>query len=97
MGRAAYVYILTNRRYGTLYVGVTSSLLQRVWEHRGDFIQGFTSRHQLKRLVWYEMHESIEAAIWREKQIKRWHRDWKVNLVQAMNPTWRDLYVDLTA
>ena len=94
---AAYVYILTNKRYGTLYVGVTSDLLKRVWEHRIASISSFTKRHGLTRLVWYEAHDSIVAAIEREKQIKRWHRDWKINLIQETNPVWDDFYEGLTA
>ena len=94
---SAFVYILTNKPYGTLYVGVTSDLLKRIWEHKSDAGEGFTKRHGLKRLVWYEMHESIVAAITREKQIKEWHRDWKINLIQEANPDWHDLYEGLTA
>jgi len=89
---AAYVYILTSEPYGTLYVGVTSDLVKRVWEHRNGVVEGFTRKFDVKRLVWYEQHTSIVEAIAREKRIKRWHRDWKINLVQAMNPNWDDLY-----
>ena len=94
---AAFVYLLTNESYGTLYVGVTSDLLKRIWEHKSDAAEGFTKHHGLKRLMWYEAHESIIEAIAREKRIKRWHRDWKINLVQAVNPGWIDLYDELTA
>ena len=94
---AAYVYILINKRYGTLYVGVTNDLPRRVWEHRYASVSSFTKRHGLTRLVGYETHDSIVAAIEREKHIKRWHRDWKINLIQAMNPAWDDLYEGLTA
>ena len=98
MGEArGYVYILANTAYGTLYVGVTSDLARRIWEHREHLVPGFTNRHRVTRLVWFECHDSIEAAIHREKQIKKWHRDWKVNLIQAINPEWRDLYDDLGA
>jgi len=93
----AFVYVLTNRPYGILYVGVTNDLIRRTWEHREGFVDGFTRRHSLVRLVWYEAHDSILAAITREKQIKKWHRDWKVNLIQRENPRWIDLYTDLTA
>jgi putative endonuclease len=89
---AAYVYILANEPYGTLYVGVTSDLVKRVWEHKNGFVEGFTSKHDVKRLVWFEQHGSIIEAIAREKRIKRWHRDWKVNLIQTMNPNWDDLH-----
>jgi putative endonuclease len=92
-----YVYILASKPYGTLYVGVTSELAKRVWQHREHLIAGFTTKYDIARLVWYECHDSIEAAITREKQIKEWRRAWKVNLIQAMNPDWRDLYEDLTA
>jgi len=92
-----YVYILASKPYGTLYVGVTSELAKRVWQHKEHLVAGFTTKHDIERLVWYECHDSIEAAITREKQIKEWRRAWKVNLIQAMNPDWRDLYEDLTA
>ncbi len=92
MIEAAYVYIMTNKRYGTLYTGVTSDLVKRVWQHREGLADGFTKDHGLKTLVWYERHESMLQAIAREKRIKRWHRDWKVNLIQAMNPSWDDLF-----
>jgi putative endonuclease len=92
----AFVYIVTNKCYGTLYVGVTSDLLKRVAEHRSSVVEGFTKAHRLDRLVWYEAHEEIVAAIEREKRIKRWRRDWKVNLIQTLNPAWIDLYPSLT-
>jgi putative endonuclease len=89
------VYILANRRNGTLYVGVTSRPAQRVWEHRGEILEGFTKRYGVKILVYYEMHETMEAAIRREKQIKEWRRGWKIQLIQSKNPEWRDLYEEL--
>jgi putative endonuclease len=89
---AAYVYILASQPYGTLYVGVTSDLVKRVWEHKSGLVEGFSRKYDVNRLVWYEQHASIVEAIAREKRIKRWHRDWKVNLVQAINPNWDDLY-----
>ena len=92
MKEAAYVYMLASEPYGTLYVGVTSDLVKRVWEHKNGFVEGFTRKYGVKQLVWYEEHGSIISAIEREKRIKRWHRDWKVNLIQAMNPQWDDLY-----
>ena len=92
MKEAAYVYILASEPYGTLYVGVTSDLVKRIWEHKNGFVEGFTKRYGVKQLVWYEEHGSIISAIEREKRIKRWHRDWKVNLIQAMNPQLDDLY-----
>ncbi|MFN9030986.1 MAG: GIY-YIG nuclease family protein [Betaproteobacteria bacterium] len=92
MIEAAYVYIMTNKPYGTLYTGVTSDLVKRVWQHREGLADGFTKEHGLKTLVWYERHESMLEAIARDKRIKRSHRDWKVNLIQAMNPSWDDLF-----
>ena len=92
MRRQYYVYILASGMYGTLYTGVTNDLVRRVWEHRNDFVAGFSRECQTHRLVWYEVHESIYEAITREKRIKKWNRDWKVNLIQAMNPGWEDLY-----
>jgi putative endonuclease len=90
--RQYYVYMMSNQPYGTLYVGITNDLVRRVWEHKNGFVDGFTDRHELKRVVWYEIHGSAYEAIRREKLIKKWHRDWKVNRVQEMNPGWEDLY-----
>ena len=95
--KAPAVYLITNKPYGTLYVGVTSNLLARVWQHKNDQVEGFSKRYNIHRLVWFEQHETMVAAITREKLIKGWFRDWKVNLVQADNPTWRDLYDDFTS
>jgi len=97
MDRQFYVYILTNRPYGTMYVGVTNDLVRRVWEHKGEFVAGFSKEHGLDRLVWYEVHATAYEAITREKLIKKWHRDWKVNLIQAVNPGWEDLYAAIAA
>ena len=91
----AYVYIVTNRRYGTLYAGVTGDLIARVEQHRSGVVDGFTKEHGLRRLVWYECHDDILEAITREKRIKRWRRDWKVNLIQSVNPRWDDLFSHL--
>ena len=90
-----HVYILANRRNGTLYIGVTSNLLQRVWHHKNDLEEGFTKRYGVHTLVWYETHETMESAISREKALKEWNRAWKIRLLEANNPTWRDLYQDL--
>jgi len=87
-----YVYLITNKPYGTLYVGVTRDLVKRIYEHRGGFVESFSNQHDLGRLVWFEAHEDVKSAIEREKKIKKWRRDWKVNLVQTENPTWDDLY-----
>ena len=92
---AAYVYIMSNKRYGTIYVGVTSDLARRVWEHREGVIPGFTRDHGLHQLVWYEVHDAIITAIQREHNIKHWPRRWKTALVDAMNPAWEDLYEQL--
>src|SRR5437763_5983103 len=92
MDRQFYVYILTNKRYGTLYVGITNDLIRRTWEHKNHCVDGFTKEHGCDRLVWYEVHSTAYEAIRREKLIKKWHRDWKINLIQAMNPDWEDLY-----
>ncbi|MGB2833876.1 MAG: GIY-YIG nuclease family protein [Methylotenera sp.] len=86
------VYILASQRNGTLYIGVTSNLIKRVWEHQSDLVEGFTKQHQVHTLVWYEVHENIESAIIREKQLKEWKRQWKVDLIEKSNPYWNDLY-----
>jgi putative endonuclease len=90
------VYMLTNKPYGTLYVGMTSDLLKRVWEHENKVVPGFTRRYGLDRLVWFEACEVREAALRREKQIKEWKRDWKINLIERDNPQWIDLASTLT-
>ncbi len=87
-----WVYIVTNRRGGTLYVGVTSDIARRAWEHREAAIDGFSQRYRLKHLVYAERHEDIRDAIQREKTIKHWERQWKVDLIEAQNPDWKDLY-----
>jgi putative endonuclease len=86
------VYILASKRNGTLYIGVTSDLTKRVWEHKNDLVEGFTKRYGVHRLVWYELHESMESAIKREKSIKEWKRVWKLELIESANPDWEDLY-----
>jgi putative endonuclease len=93
--RCMAVYIMTNRQFGTLYIGVTSDLVRRVDEHRNGRLQGFTRRYGLKRLVWYEAHAEIGLAIQREKSLKEFHRDWKINLIERLNPHWLDLYPGL--
>jgi len=89
------VYLLASRRNGTLYVGVTSDLIQRVWQHKSNLILGFTRDNAVHRLVWYEQHATMEAALHREKMLKRWNRAWKIQLIEKSNPYWRDLYQDL--
>jgi putative endonuclease len=92
MDKGGWVYIMTNRRNGTLYCGVTSNLARRAWEHREGVIPGFTGQYGLKRLVWYEHFPDIRDAIQRETTMKHWPRAWKVRLIHAMNPDWDDLY-----
>jgi putative endonuclease len=87
-----WVYILSDKTYGTLYTGVTSDLVKRVFEHKSDFVEGFTKQYQTHRLVYFESHEDVQAAITREKQIKKWNRAWKIRMIQEMNPSWADLY-----
>jgi putative endonuclease len=91
----AYVYILASRRNGTLYVGSTTDLARRVFEHKQKVVSGFTSRYDVVRLVWYESYDRVLDARHREYAIKRWKRAWKLALVESMNPTWRDLYWEL--
>jgi putative endonuclease len=86
------VYMLASGRNGTLYVGVTSDLVKRVWQHKNDVVQGFSKEHCVHKLVWYEVHDVMESAIVREKNIKAWKRLWKLRLVEEMNPDWKDLY-----
>lgn len=89
------IYIMTNRRNGTLYVGVSTELVLRVYQHRESLVEGFTKRYGLARLVYYEWHADVASAIRREKRVKRWRREWKLRLVESMNPYWRDLWFDL--
>ena len=90
-----YVYILASRRNGTLYIGMTDNLLRRVWEHRIGAVPGFTREYGVKMLVWYEAHESRPSAFQRERQLKKWNRAWKLELIERTNPGWRDLYNEL--
>ena len=89
------VYIMASQRNGTLYIGVSSDLVKRVWEHKSDLVEGFTRQYGVHTLVWYEVHEEMSAAIAREKALKEWKRIWKLQLIEAMNPEWRDLYEEL--
>ena len=86
------VYILASQHNGTLYIGVTSNLVKRIWEHKNDFVEGFTQKYDVHYLVYFEQHESIVEAIKREKQIKKWNRQWKLNLIEKHNPEWQDLW-----
>ncbi len=92
-----FVYILASRRNGTLYVGMTDDLPRRVWEHRIGVVPGFTRKYDVKLLVWYEVHASRETAFQRERQLKKWNRAWKLELIERFNPDWRDLADELTA
>ncbi len=96
MERDPAVYIMASGFHGTIYTGVTSSLLRRIAQHREGTFGGFTAEHDCKRLVWVEMHATMENAIAREKQIKKWNRAWKLRLIDELNPSWRDLWPDIT-
>ncbi len=87
-----FVYILASKPRGTLYVGVTNNLVRRVFEHKNKLIEGFTERYDVNLLVWYELSESIESAIAYEKKLKRWRREWKIQMIEKQNPEWVDLY-----
>jgi putative endonuclease len=91
-----YVYLLASGKYGTLYAGVTNDLIRRIYEHRTKAVPGFTSRYNVTRLVWYENHDNATSAISREKDIKKWRRDWKIRLIEEDNPDWSDLYSSIT-
>ena len=92
MNKQPVVYILANKRNGTLYIGVTSDLVKRIWEHKNNRVEGFAKRYSVHQLVWYELHGSMESAIIREKRLKDWKRDWKLELIENQNPNWADLY-----
>jgi putative endonuclease len=89
------VYLMASRKYGALYVGVTSDPIKRVWQHKSDAVEGFTKRYRIHMLVWFEVHATMASAIAREKAIKAWKRQWKIELVEKSNPQWRDLYLDI--
>jgi putative endonuclease len=93
--KGVYVYIMASGRNGTLYIGVTSNLIQRVWQHREDVADGFTKKYNCKLLVWFEQFGDIEAAIRREKQMKEWKRLWKLRVIEELNPEWDDLFESL--
>ncbi len=92
MNKQPAVYVLASKRNGTLYVGVTSDLIKRVWEHKNNVVKGFTERFSVHQLVWYELHETMESAIRKEKMLKNWKRVWKLELIERSNPNWQDLY-----
>ena len=95
MEKQFYVYILASKRNGTLYTGVTSDLIQRVWQHKHHMVEGFTKKYRVKKLVYYEVHDNAESAITREKRIKKWRRKWKLRLIEEKNPQWTDLYDEI--
>ncbi len=92
---AYYVYILASKRNGTLYIGVTSDLVKRVYEHKSGLAEGFTKRYDVKNLVHYEQTSDVDAAIQREKQLKKWNRQWKIDLIEKHNPEWKDVYEEI--
>ena len=89
------VYILASQRNGTLYIGVTSDLVKRIWQHREGQVDGFTKQYNVKKLVWYEQHETMESAISREKAMKKWRRQWKLSFIEKDNPSWVDLWDEI--
>jgi len=90
-----YVYKMTNGKNGTLYIGITNNLVKRIYEHKNEFADSFTKKHQIKRLVYFETTEDIITAIKREKRLKNWKRDWKIHLIEKHNPEWKDLYPEI--
>ena len=90
------VYMMTSSRNGTLYIGVTSDLITRVWQHKNNVVEGFTKKYETHQLVWYEPHGNMESALSREKALKKWNRIWKLRLIEQFNPDWQDLYEQLT-
>ena len=91
-----YVYILASRKEGVLYIGITSNLIKRIWEHRQGVVDGFTKKYNVYRLVYFEETNDAQEAIIREKHLKKWNRKWKIELIEKDNPEWRDLYQDLS-
>jgi len=95
MTKQPYVYILASKKDGILYIGVTSNLIQRIWQHKNNEVEGFTKKYNVHTLVYYEQHETMESAITREKQMKKWKRDWKIQLIEKDNPQWEDLWLKI--
>ena len=95
MNKQSFVYIMASKRNGTLYIGVTNDLMKRAYEHREGLIDGFSKRYGCKQLVWYEVHDRVDEAIHREKQMKEWRRAWKLRAIKAANPNWNDLFQSL--
>lgn len=92
---AYYVYLLASKKHGTLYLGVTNDIVRRVHEHRSKAVKGFTSRYGVDKLVWFEIYDDVLTAIAREKELKKWRRDWKIRLIEEQNPAWGDLYTGI--
>ncbi len=90
-----YVYILANKKYGTIYIGITSNIVQRIWQHKQGLAEGFTKKYDVHHLVYYEIHADVYEAINREKRLKKWNRQWKINLIEQDNPQWLDLSMEL--
>ena len=97
MDKQFYVYVLASKRNGTLYIGVTSALVQRVWQHKTKAVEGFTTRYGIDQLVYFEAHADAVSAIQREKQLKKWRRAWKIELIEEQNPEWRDRYAEIAS
>ncbi|MEF9426040.1 MAG: GIY-YIG nuclease family protein [Candidatus Mariimomonas ferrooxydans] len=96
MEKDYYVYILASKRNGTLYIGITSDLIKRVWEHKNKVVEGFTQKYNVDKLVYYEQYQDAENAIRREKRLKKYNRKWKLDLIEKFNPNWKDLYDDIS-
>jgi putative endonuclease len=96
MEKDYYVYILASKRNGTLYIGITSDLIKRVWEHKNKVVEGFTQKYNVDKLVYYEQYQDAENAIRREKRLKKYSRKWKLDLIEKFNPNWKDLYDDIS-
>ena len=93
--KQAVIYIMASSKNGTIYIGVTNNLITRVWQHKSDMIKGFSKKYKVHRLVYFKQHTSMQSAIEREKQIKKWKRQWKLKLIEKLNPAWKDLYTDI--
>jgi len=95
MSKQPAIYILASKRNGTLYTGVTSNLIKRIWQHKNDLIDGFTKQYTVHLLVYYELDDNMDTAIQREKQLKKWNRAWKIQLIEGKNPSWKDLWKEI--
>lgn len=95
MDKKGWVYIITNKRNGTLYIGATSDLVQRIYQHKHKFVDAFSKKYGLCELIYFEEHGTVQDALYREKQMKEWNREWKIELIEKFNPAWKDLYSDI--